>query len=235
MNRNRPTFPVVLGFVLAVALIVVWLPVGAAAAEFQFGPIGVVFAQQAVQVNASHIGDPDQVSPEPSCQADIAFFDATGAGLKRATLTITAGRTASVRLTGPDLAPGPRGKSPVRGHVTWASQGTPSLCRASFEVVDLASGRAILGGTPADRVGPFAIFGAIGVAEGQTFRLNVANLGPPDQTPCEVGLAIFGDTGAVLASELVTLPAGMAATSTSRRGRRAETCCGPWRAGCPSA
>jgi hypothetical protein len=50
----------------------------------------------------------------------------------------------------------------------------------------------------------------VGLARGQTARLNVVNIGDPNSSPCDVGLTFFDSRGAVLARDAQTLRPGAA-------------------------
>src|SRR5262245_21235792 len=66
--------------------------------NWKFGLVGVVFdAGQAVQVNASHYGNPNE-APSP-CSVLVEFFDgASGRSLKTARLSVPTGQTHSADL-----------------------------------------------------------------------------------------------------------------------------------------
>jgi hypothetical protein len=51
----------------------------------------------------------------------------------------------------------------------------------------------------------------VGLAHGQTARLNVVNVGNPNISPCEVGLTFFDSRGALLVRDAQTLRPGAAA------------------------
>jgi hypothetical protein len=86
-------------------------PVGTIIVNYKFGLVGVVFdADQAVQVNGTHIGDP-QIAPAP-CAILMEFFDGTTGGLLKTTaLKVATGQTQAADLgIGFSAAPTSRGR-----------------------------------------------------------------------------------------------------------------------------
>src|SRR5262249_29100480 len=73
--------------------------------NWKFGLVGVVFAAgQAVQVNASHIGNPDAGSAP--CDGLVEFVNgATGVVLKSARLNVPSGQTRTADLGVTELVP----------------------------------------------------------------------------------------------------------------------------------
>ena len=169
------------------------------AAAFKFGLVGVLFdAGQAVQVNASHVGDPDQ-APAP-CAVLVEFLDgATGASLKRADLTVPSGQTRSVDLGVTELVP-LKGKVPIYARVTIGDPNQHPACgRPSLEVFDKSTGRTAAGiWNPGDGVDPKAFFPAFTLVTGLTLRFNAVNYGDPNEAPCPVLLTIFAADGTAL-------------------------------------
>ena len=51
----------------------------------------------------------------------------------------------------------------------------------------------------------------VGLAKGQTARLNVVNIGDPNSSPCEVEMVFYDSQGKVLESDVQKLDPGMAA------------------------
>jgi hypothetical protein len=51
----------------------------------------------------------------------------------------------------------------------------------------------------------------VGLAKGQTGRLNTANIGDPNSSPCEVQMVFYDSQGKALARDVQTLESGMAA------------------------
>jgi hypothetical protein len=221
-SPDAPRSPAVL--LLAIALLTS-RPAGAGADSLHFGPVGVVFVRQAIQVNLTHVGNPGQVPSDPACQAHAQFFDLTGSRLKSIERSIAPGQTTSVRLSATDFASRPEGKTPVRAEVTWQDTELSGICRASLEVVDIATGRTVLVGIGNARPGPFAISGTLGVAQGQALRLTGVNLGSPEQSACNVALAAFDAPGTLLAQRNVSLTSGegahLDAAPVTPRGVRA--------------
>lgn len=55
-------------------------------------------------------------------------------------------------------------------------------------------------------------FGMVGIAQGQTARLNVVNIGNPDELPCEVALQFLDGEGNTLAEQGIIIIGGKAAS-----------------------
>jgi len=164
--------------------------------NYKFGLVGVVFdAGQAVQVNVSHIQDPDQ-APAP-CDARVEFLDgATGAVLKTARLTVPSGQTQSADLGVTEPVP-LKGKVPIYARVTIGDPNIHPACgRPSLEVFDKSTGRTAAGvWNPGERGAPEAFFPALTLVTGQALRVNAVNYGDPNEAPCPVLLAIFKADG----------------------------------------
>jgi hypothetical protein len=178
--------------------------------NWKFGLVGVVFdAGQALQVNASHVGDPDQ-APAP-CSALVEFLDgATGAVVKTARLTVPSGQTRTADLGVTELVP-LKGKVPIYARVTIGDPNIyPACSRPSLEVFDKGTGRAAAGiWNPGDRGDPEAFFPAFPLVTGLTLRFNAVNYGDPDQAPCPVLLTIFAVDGRVLAQQRPIVASGV--------------------------
>src|SRR5262245_1417466 len=109
--------------------------------NWKFGLVGVVFdAGQAVQVNASHYGDPN-IAPSP-CSVLVEFVDgATGGALKTVRLSVPSGQTRSADLGVTESVP-LRGKVPIYARVTIGDPNThPACTHPVLEVIDNATGR----------------------------------------------------------------------------------------------
>ena len=121
----------------------------------KFGLVGVVFdAGQAVQVNVSHVGDP-QIAPSP-CDTLVEFVDgATGAVLKAARLTVPSGQTRTADLGVTELVP-LKGKVPIYARATISDLNTHPACgRPSLESSTRApAARRPASGTPATGAPP---------------------------------------------------------------------------------
>src|SRR5262245_54471971 len=77
---------------------------------------------------------------------------------------------------------------------------------ALVAVFGLRSERAQAFDEPNEKPSPM-----VGLARDQTARLNVVNIGDPNQSPCDVGLTFFDSRGAALARDAQTLRPGAAA------------------------
>jgi hypothetical protein len=204
-----------MGKAIALATVVATLALLASGAEafppqpITFGLVGVVFdAGQAVQVNVSHIGDPN-TAPAP-CDALVEFLDgATGAVLKTARLTVPSSQTLTADLGVTELVP-VKGKVPIYARATIVDHNTHPACgRPSLEVSD-STGRTAAGvWNPGDGVDPKAFFPAFTLVTGLTLRFNVVNYSDPDQAPCPVLLTIFAADGTALQQRLATLASGV--------------------------
>jgi hypothetical protein len=175
----------------------------------KFGLVGVVFdAGQAVQVNASHGGDP-QIAPGP-CDALVEFVDgATGVVLKTARLTVPSGQTRTADLGVTELVP-LKGKVPIYARATIVDTNTHPACgRSSLEVFDKSTGRTAASGPGDERGDPEAFFPAFTLVTGLTLRFNAVNYSDPDEAPCPVLLTIFAADGTALQQRLATLASGV--------------------------
>ncbi len=176
----------------------------------KFGLVGVVFdAGQAVQVNASHVGDPDE-APAP-CDALVEFLDgATGAVLKTARLTVPSGQTRTADLGVTELVP-VKGKVPIYARATIVDPTAHPACGGpSLEVFDKVTGRTAAGiWNPGDGVDPKAFFPAFTLVTGLTLRFNAVNYSDPDQAPCPVLLTIFAADGTALQEQRAMLASGV--------------------------
>ena len=191
-----------MGKAIALATVVATLALlapGQAAAsviDWKFGQVGVVFdAGQAVQVNVSHVGNPED-APNP-CDARVEFVDgATGTVLKTARLTVPSGQTQSADLGVTEPVP-VKGKVPIYARATIVDLNTHPACgRPSLEVFDKATGRtAAAYEDPTDSLGTKAFFPAFTLVTGLTLRFNAVNYSDPDQAPCPVLLTIFNAEG----------------------------------------
>ena len=175
----------------------------------KFGLVGVVFdAGQAVQVNITHIGDP-QISPAAS--ALVEFFEGTtGVLLKTTNLKLAAGETQGADLGMNELIP-LKGKVPIYAGVTMDDPNLKPACRASLEVLDKTTGRTVAAmDNPELRPSAEAIFRALTLVTGQAVRVNAVNMGDPNEVPCPVVLAILAADGkTTLGQQRALLPAGV--------------------------
>jgi hypothetical protein len=175
--------------------------------NYKFGLVGVVFdADQAVQVNATHIGDPN-IAPAP-CTVEVEFFNgATGGLLKTAAFKLAPGQTRSAGLGFIDVLL--KGKVPVYARVTMHDPNLKPACRPSLEVFDKGTGRTgVAIGDPNIRPTPEAFFPALTLVTGQVFRLNAVNVSDPNEAPCPILLTIFGAGGTVLGQQRAILASG---------------------------
>jgi hypothetical protein len=198
-------------FAIVIGTLALLLPGRAEAfvVDWKFGLVGVVFdAGQAVQVNASHVGDPDE-APSP-CAVLVEFFDgATGAVLKTARLSVPSGQTQSADLGVTALVP-VKGKVPIYARVTIGDPNAHPACgRPSLEVFDKATGRTAAVGNPDDRPDPEAFFPTFTLVTGLTLRFNAVNYGDPNEAPCPVLLTIFAADGRVLAQQRPIVASGV--------------------------
>lgn len=189
--------------------------------ESRFPLVGVLFDEQAVQVNLSNMGDPN-LAPTP-CDVLVEFvlFDSeSGVGtlFKSANFTLSNGQTqvADVGLTEPVLI---KGKVPTSARVLvqQTTRRTPS-CRASLEVVEVAGfdrvpgSTAVAIGDPQIRPRAEARFPAVTLVTGQAIRINAVNIGDPNITPCPVDLDIRDAAGKTVAQHRDALAAAVAAS-----------------------
>src|SRR6266498_2815847 len=94
----------------------------------KFGLVAVVFdADQAVQVHATHIGDPN-IAPAP-CAVLVEFFDGTtGMSLKTDKFIVSGGQTRSADLGVTELIL-LKGKVPIYARVTMDDPNLKPACR----------------------------------------------------------------------------------------------------------
>jgi len=170
--------------------------------NWKFGLVGVVFdAGQAVQVNSSHVGDPNE-APSP-CSVLVEFVDgATGVVLKTVRLSVPSGRTQSADFGVTELVP-VKGKVPIYARVSIGDPNThPACTRPVLEVIDKASDRTAVTFTdPEIQPNPEAFFAALTLVTGQFLRLNAVSFQDPNLEPCPILLTIFAADGRVLAQQ----------------------------------
>jgi hypothetical protein len=209
--RNS-TMAQALALVTIVGTLALLAPSGAEAIIIydKFGLVGVVFdAGQAVQVNASHWGDPEQ-APAP-CDVLVEFLDgATGASLKMARLRVPSGQTQSADLGVTELVT-LKGKVPIYARVTVSDPNMHPACGSpSLEVFDKGTRRTAAGyQDPNEKTAPEAFFPAFTLVTGLTLRFNAVNYGNPEQAPCPLLLTIFAADGTVLAQRRADVASGV--------------------------
>jgi hypothetical protein len=160
--------------------------------ESRFPLVGVLFDKQAVQVNVSNMGNPEDTPAPCDVLVEFILFDPTtmmATVFKTASFTLPNGLTqvGDVGLTQPVLI---KGKVPTSARVLvqQTTRQRPS-CRASLEVVkvdgfDRAPGRTVVAiGDPHVRPQPEARFPALTLVTGQALRINAVNIGDPHVTP----------------------------------------------------
>ena len=198
---------IALATVLGVLALLAPAPVEAATSEWKFGLVGVVFdAGQAVQVNATHIGDP-QIAPAP-CVVQVDFFDGmTGVLLKTTALKLAPRQIQSAELGSADVLL--KGKVPIRVQVTIGDPNSKPACgRPLLEVFDKATGRTVAMGDPNLKPHPEAFFPALTLVTGQAVRLNAVNMGNPEDAPCPILLTILAADGRVLGQKRAIVASG---------------------------
>jgi len=180
--------------------------------NWKFGLVGVVFdADQAVQVNATHIGDPN-TAPAP-CATLVEFFDgATGVSFKTDKFIVSSGETRSTDLGVKELIL-LKGKVSIYARVTVDDPNLKPACRPSLEVFDKVSGRTVVAyGDPDQKGATETFFPALTLA-GQAIRVNAVNMDDPKLAPCPVLLTVLAADGKTTLGQQRTILAPGAGTS----------------------
>jgi hypothetical protein len=218
--------------ILAATLLTLLAPARAQSlfVESRFPLVGVLFDEQAVQVNVSNMGSPED-APAP-CNVLVEFFlfdpmTLVGDSFKRTKFTLANGQTAvaDVGLTKPAVLI--KGKVPTSARVLvqQTSRRVPS-CRASLEVVEVnppepeipmmlnglvrIPGRTTVAIGDQHRPQAEARFPALTLAAGQAIRINAINIGDPHVTPCPVDVDVSDAAGTTVAQHRAALAPGMA-------------------------
>ena len=205
-----------------------------------FGMVGITRGEIA-RLNISYVAPPEPDVPPGPCRVAFMFFDSSGRRIAGAILEIAPGQSRHLDVGFMRAPPPDQDRQEVRAG--WqappdpdAPQCTSDRFIANVEVIGRDGETSVLypglqappepetpgGVSPPE---PDHNFGIVGVARGQTARLNVAFAQPPDPIfplgPCRVQLTFFDANGARLATTSVVLLPGQARALDFVNTRRA--------------